>query len=326
MNIGDILTKAWQITWKYKILWIFGILASCVEGSGGGNGGGGGSGSGVDGSRFNGEDLGLPFESWIQEAVRYFENFERQPEQYVGLIAVILMVLCVLWLAAVALGTMGRIGLIKGALLADREAELISFGELWQESGRHFWQVISLWLILWLASFIVAVILMLIIAAGAVLTMGLLVACLLPLLCLLIPLLWLLNLVFEQATIAIIKEERGIMDALQRAWELIRANIGSYILMALILFVLQFALGLIITLPILLVALPALLGLFIGSGDSIRTTLIISGLCFVVYMPVLIVLGGILRTYIWTAWTLTFSRLSDKPALQPAQPEMLDAY
>lgn len=325
MNIGDILTKAWQITWKYKILWIFGILASCVEGSGGGNGGGGGS-SGVDGSRFNGEDLGLPLESWIQEAVRYFENFERQPEQYVGLIAVILMGLCVLWLVAIALGTMGRIGLIKGALLADREAESISFVELWQESSRHFWQVISLWLILWLASFIVAVILMLILATGAVLTMGLLVACLLPLLCLLIPLLWLLNLVFEQATIAIIKEERGVMDALQRAWELIRANIGSYILMALILFVLQFALGLIISLPILLVALPALLGLFIGSGDSIRTTLIISGLCFVVYMPVLIVLGGILRTYIWTAWTLTFSRLSDKPALQPAQPEMLDAY
>lgn len=325
MNIGDILTKAWQITWKYKILWIFGILASCVEGSGGGNGGGGGS-SGVDGSRFNGEDLGLPLESWIQEAVRYFENFERQPEQYVGLIAVILMGLCVLWLVAIALGTMGRIGLIKGALLADREAESISFVELWQESSRHFWQVISLWLILWLASFIVAVILMLILATGAVLTMGLLVACLLPLLCLLIPLLWLLNLVFEQATIAIVKEERGVMDALQRAWEIIRANIGSYILMALILFVLQFALGLIISLPILLVALPALLGLFIGSGDSIRTTLIISGLCFVVYMPVLIVLGGILRTYIWTAWTLTFSRLSDKPALQPAQPEMLDAY
>ena len=35
-NFGEVLTRAWQITWKYKVLWIFGILAGCSEGSGGG--------------------------------------------------------------------------------------------------------------------------------------------------------------------------------------------------------------------------------------------------------------------------------------------------
>jgi len=42
-NFGDVLTRAWQITWKYKVLWIFGILAGCTNG-GGGSGGGGNSG------------------------------------------------------------------------------------------------------------------------------------------------------------------------------------------------------------------------------------------------------------------------------------------
>ena len=31
INMGEVLTKAWQITWKFKVLWIFGILAGCGE-------------------------------------------------------------------------------------------------------------------------------------------------------------------------------------------------------------------------------------------------------------------------------------------------------
>jgi len=42
-NFGEVLTRAWQITWKYKVLWIFGILAGCTNGGGGGGGGGGGN-------------------------------------------------------------------------------------------------------------------------------------------------------------------------------------------------------------------------------------------------------------------------------------------
>ncbi len=39
MDFGEVFSKAWKIIWKYKILWLFGIFASC---SGGGGGGGGG--------------------------------------------------------------------------------------------------------------------------------------------------------------------------------------------------------------------------------------------------------------------------------------------
>jgi len=40
MDIGEVLSRAWKIIWKYKVLWIFGILASCGQGGGGGGGGG----------------------------------------------------------------------------------------------------------------------------------------------------------------------------------------------------------------------------------------------------------------------------------------------
>ena len=29
MDFGEILSRAWQIIWKHKILWVFGILAGC---------------------------------------------------------------------------------------------------------------------------------------------------------------------------------------------------------------------------------------------------------------------------------------------------------
>ena len=35
MEFGEILTKAWKIIWKFKILWVFGILSSCGHGGGG---------------------------------------------------------------------------------------------------------------------------------------------------------------------------------------------------------------------------------------------------------------------------------------------------
>ncbi len=31
-NFGEVLSRAWQIIWKHKVLWIFGILASCSQG------------------------------------------------------------------------------------------------------------------------------------------------------------------------------------------------------------------------------------------------------------------------------------------------------
>ena len=39
VDYGGVLRRAWQITWRHKILWIFGILAGCSRsGSSGGSG------------------------------------------------------------------------------------------------------------------------------------------------------------------------------------------------------------------------------------------------------------------------------------------------
>jgi hypothetical protein len=43
-DIGKILSRAWQILWKYKVLWIFGLLLA-LSGAAGGSGGGSGNSS-----------------------------------------------------------------------------------------------------------------------------------------------------------------------------------------------------------------------------------------------------------------------------------------
>lgn len=57
MNFGEILSRAWKIIWKHKVLWIFGILAGCGRGGGGG---GGSANSGFQSSGGNGWDGEVP--------------------------------------------------------------------------------------------------------------------------------------------------------------------------------------------------------------------------------------------------------------------------
>ncbi|MGD2028249.1 MAG: hypothetical protein PVI99_10570, partial [Anaerolineales bacterium] len=45
MDYGKILTRALQIIWKYKILWLFGFLANCGGNAGGSSGASSGGGN-----------------------------------------------------------------------------------------------------------------------------------------------------------------------------------------------------------------------------------------------------------------------------------------
>jgi hypothetical protein len=112
-------------------------------------------------------------------------------------------------------------------------------------------------------------------------------------------------------------ENLGIIEAIKRGWQVVRDNIGSMIIMSLIL-ILGVSLigGAIIGLPLLVVAGPALVGVATGTTQAIRNGLIVSGLLFIVYLPFLLVLSGILRAYISSAWTLTYLRLTTKPVQQ----------
>lgn len=302
MNIGEVLSRSWKITWKYKVLWIFGILAGCA--------GGGGSGGGGNGLSYNSEQGDLP--PWLDSVQRFQANI---PDWQIALFVVMAILFVLLLIALfIFLGTIGKVGLIRGAQQADGDAEKITFGELFSGSMGYFWRVFGLNLLVGVLIFVAILLLIFIGIMGAVVTLGLALICLIPLACVLVPVMWFIWVIVEQASIAIVVENLGVLEGLRRGWEVVRLNLGVMIVMALIL-VLGVGLigGIIISIPMFVVVAPAVVGAFSGSDRGMWGGLALAGLCCAAYLPILILLRGILSTYIETAWTLTFLRLAGQP-------------
>jgi hypothetical protein len=315
MDFGYVIKRAWQIIWKFKVLWVFGILASCGQASSTG-------GSNWSWSFSNRE---VNFNYQVQ-------NFFNQltPTSIALLIGLAILFSLVVIVIVILLGTIGRVGLIRGTVKAEQGAERLTFGELWRDGLAYFWRVFGLNLLIGIAIFVA---IMFMIFGGILLTvgtLGLFALCLLPLMCLLIPVMWAVYVIIEQANVALVVENTDIIEAIKRGWQVVWRNIGSMIVMSLIL-ILGVGLvgGIVIGLPLIIVAAPSIAGFAVGSAVAIRNGLIVSGLFFIVYLPFLLILSGILRGYTSSAWTLTYLRLTHKTAQSqlgvPKIPEITEA-
>ena len=311
MDYGEILSNAWQTIWKHKILWLFGILAGCASQ--------GGSSGGQINYRFNGENPPPAVE-------RFFQSI---PDWQITAIVIGLIVLVmILVILAIVLGSIGRIGLIKGTLMAKskKEDEKLSFSEVWQVSLPYFWRVVGLNLLIGLVFFVVFGMLGVIALVFGILTLGIGMLCILPLLCLLVPVGWALGIVIQQANVALVVEDLSITQAVQRGWEVFRDNLGEMIVMGLILLVGGGIVSLLIAAP-LGVAIASLVGVLIVGGErAANSGLLMAGLCFVGYLPVLIFFNGILQAFIQSAWTLTYTALSGYGVPEPPAEQLPSAY
>lgn len=302
-NFGEVLTRAWQIVWKHKVLWIFGFFAGCGRGGNGGGGaqsGGGGTGPGTQ-----------PF----PELQRTFDQIAQWVQDNPWIIAVVVLIGLVLLIISIFLGTIGRIGLIRGTYQADTGAERLNFGELFSESMPYFWRVFGLSFLIFLIALLVFAPLVLF---GA-LTAGIGFICALPLICILIPVLWALSVVIEQANAAIVLDNLGIGDGLRKGWELVRANVGPIILLALIIFIGSGVVGFVIAIPLIAAVVP----LIFSAASNNANTAWITVVCCALYFPILLVLSGVLNAYVQSVWALTYMRLTAKPPDNP--PVVLEA-
>lgn len=320
-NFGEVLTRAWQIIWKYKVLWIFGFLASCGRG-----GGGTGSNSSWSTDQNNFQQGGLP-----PQAIQWFNYIE---EHAIMIITACIALVCIFWILAVFLGTIGRIGLIRGTAQADGGAEKIIFGQLFSESMPYFWRMFGLSLIVALPALVLvgalfAGILVFAVSAGngnVASIFGILG--MIPLffgcMCLFIPVMFVIGVIIRQSQNAIVLEDMDILPSISRGWDVFRNNLGPIILMAILLGLIGFVVGLVITLPIFLIVFPTIFAFIIGRGESFAP-LIFMGICICIYIPVAWVLQSILISYTESAWTLTYMRLTQKPGdSNDAKPETID--
>ena len=166
MDFGEVLSSAWKIIWKHKVLWIFGILASCGSA--------------------NGSTSILS--SVIGSGVPVIIQIERIPEWQI-ILSIIVVLIAVLQIALLVffLATIGRIGMIRGTQQSDAGINKLVFGELLSGSMPYFWRVFGLNLVVGLAIVVFFISLFLAFGVFNVVTLGIAVVCIFPLLCILVP-------------------------------------------------------------------------------------------------------------------------------------------
>jgi hypothetical protein len=307
MNYGEVLTRAWKIVWKFKVLWIFGILSSC--GRGGGNSG--------SGWRTSANELPPQVQQTIAQSDRFLND-------YWWVIALFILLIFVIIVLFVFLNTIGKIALIKGTVKAEEGAERLGFSELFNLSLPYFWRVFGLSMLLFAAFLIIFLLIGAVVGVLAVFTLGIALICLVPLCCLFAPLMWAIGVVIEQAYIAIVVEDRGVFDGLGRGWEVVKTHWEPMVVMAVILIFGAGIIGFVLAIPFFLVVFPAIFALALGQGRGSMAVFVTAGICILAYLPILIVLGGILTAYVESAWTLTFLRLTGRgpnPEAAPVEPE-----
>jgi len=295
MNMSDVLSQAWKTIWKHKVLWIFGILAGCGSaGAGTGNG-------------------GVTYQFNAPNGVQYYMD-QIDPALaalYIGLLILVALVIVVL---VIFFSTIGRIGLIRGTHQDYNGATRLTFGEIFSGSTPYFWRVFGLNLLVGLLAFVAIVGLLFLGLLGVVVTLGIFLLCLIPILCLLVPVVWLLGIFVEQAIIAIVLEDLGVMDGLRRGWQVFKGSFGDMFIMGLILLFISLVVTFILILPVLAAIFPFLLGIFSGASQAYRTGVLVAIVTAICYLPVFLVLNGLVRAYTGAAWTLNYIRLAPPKA------------
>ncbi len=294
MDISAIFKRAWEITWKHKGLWLLGLLANCSSGS-------------IQTSsnvsrmpQYNVSGGEFPqIDHWLQSV----------PEGTwiaigIAVIGGLILLALIFWVLA----AIGNGGLIAGFQMAET-GETVTLASAFRQGFSYFWKLLVIQLILGLAS--LAVILPVVFGGAlfSILTLGIGLICFIPLICLLIPLGIALSIYTLLTQIALIVERLDIVAAFQRAWDVFRSNLGEVIVMGLILGVGGFIVGLILAIPFILMVLPFITGLVVGTETSTVAGLSVTLIGILFYMPVLLLASGIMRTFITGSWTLTYRSL-----------------
>jgi membrane-anchored glycerophosphoryl diester phosphodiesterase (GDPDase) len=306
MDIGEVLTRAWRIIWKFKVLWIFGILSSCA----------------VSGTGPRSEFQMSNQDPWFRD----FPNYNFQPST--GLIVAAIVLGIVLIALVIILGTYGRIGVARGTWRADEGEQRLTFGELWNQSSPYFWRVIGMQLLIFLIGLFIFVLVAIPFAGGLFMSQGAggplpnwalipFVPLIICLICLLVPVSWAVSVIVEQAIVAIVGDDLSISQALSRGWQVVRTSPGMMILMALILYVGRGIVSFILALPLVAIVTPVAAALFFQSqrgGMNMGVTIVAAVLFVLIALPVYLLINGIIQTYIGASWTLTYRRLTQRLA------------
>jgi hypothetical protein len=285
-NFGEVLTRAWQITWRHKNLWLAGIVVGLIG--------------------------FLPASASLIFAPSY-SSFSNPDEVNRILPTVLLTNGLVLFLTVLSIPiyVIGMAVPSLGTAELERGKTAVNLRELVRGVLPYFWRILGVVTLVWVGTFAVAMIFAACVIVLSLLTFGIGALCVMPLLILFIPLGILVFALMEQAVSAILVDNLGFSDALQRAWELVRKNLGVMALLSLIIYLASTVIGMFIAFPMMIPMFGFILNMGsepdLESFDRLYQNMNVWMLAF---SPIYAVLQGILLTYMQSTWTLTYLSLT----------------
>lgn len=338
MDFGKLLSQAWKITWRHKILWVFGLLSSCAaSGLNGGNGT-----SSFNFPSGNTTSTGpAPSDAFPQLDQYQLQQMMDRIAPYLAVFAVLLCVGIVIGLIAWGIGIIGRGALVAGVQQVEDEGGT-SFGKGWAAAAAKFKPLFGMNLLLALPGLLMGLIALVILAlgSGALVTsitsamnssrsadtsaIGVAIfgalACFVPLACIgfaIEVVIAILRLFGERA---IVLEGMGAVDGLKRGWAVFRANAGNSLLLGIMLVILGMIVGFVIGLAALPIVLP-IAGAAMAAGSNAKGAglpaagLTALSVCGIFVLAILsYVVRGALNTFSGACWNMAYRQFTKSSA------------
>ncbi len=341
MDYGRIIKRSLEITWRNKVLWIFGIAAT-LFGAGGG-GGGSGAGNNLFQYSFNKQDM----EHWQSPSFGPWGQFRPPDVNWETVGAIILGLVFLLLAVALVMAILGIIvrytsfGAMIGMVAEVEETERTRFKSGLKTGWSRFLRLFAMDLLIGIGILIIIGVLILIgivagllvtgviaflsesgrsPALGIILGVGLGMGALILFVLILVAVSAITTLVREYAFRDCVLNKKGVFESLGTGFRMLRQRMRESLLMWLLMVGINLALGIVLV-PFTLLGVVAMVGpaFAIWGITESAPAAILSAIPFaLVFILVSIVLGGVYLTFQSTVWTLTFRELRSRE-LAPAE-------
>lgn len=322
MDYSGILKRAWNVTWKHKILWFFGLFAGAM-GGGGSSGGGGSYSSGRTGTGSG----NLPFGNEAQ-----FQRFFEQSLPLIIALAVLVLLIAIVWWVVSVAARGGIVHLVNEA----EENRPVRAGDGWRVGFSKWFRVFGIQFLAGLPVFLVVLVMIVVLVvlgiggaagtaasrgdgggtAAAILSMVSGMCCgIFFFVVILIVLSVVLTIISELAVRYAVLRDTGVMESLRLGWSDLRAKRGAFLM-----YLIQWGVSIAYSIVILIVAVVLIVpgALLIIAGGWIPGVLLILVALLALMLP-----AAVYGAFYHAAWTIFFRRmtgLEPQPAAAIAGP------
>lgn len=284
-DIGEVLSRAVQITWKHKSFWGLVVLPMLVN--------------------FIAMPLYLlPFFFWDENGSGLPVVLEN-PVFFVLFLAFHF----VFFIATFILMIYGYSALTLGVVRVERGEQRISFKELLQDAKTYFPRMLG---VMFLTTFVIGTAFSAIffgLTLFGVVTAGIGFICAQPLMFLMYPVMMIIYAFIEQSQAAVVADEMGVMQAIYKSWELLKANFWRLALISLVVYLGVSIVSMIVVMPLMIpfFFFPFLID---ANNPNFTTIGLAMGGYMLVLFPIMALVQGPSITFMKSAYILVYLRLT----------------